>query len=81
MDRLKIAVEASSSPEKQASLVGNRSTGDVKGISKSLAAVTAAPPDWRLRDRMKTVGVGLVMALNVGTGEEKPNKTNCLQEE
>jgi regulator-associated protein of mTOR len=25
------------------------------------------PPSWRLRDRMKTVGVGLVMALNVGT--------------
>lgn len=24
-------------------------------------------PDWRLKDRMKTVGVGLVMALNVGT--------------
>lgn len=24
-------------------------------------------PDWRLRDRMKTVGVGLVLALNVGT--------------
>ena len=30
----------------------------------------AAPPikpSWRLRDRMKTVGLGLVMALNVGT--------------
>jgi len=24
-------------------------------------------PSWRLRDRMKTVGVGLIMALNVGT--------------
>jgi hypothetical protein len=24
-------------------------------------------PTWRLKDRMKTVGVGLVMALNVGT--------------
>lgn len=24
-------------------------------------------PSWRLKDRMKTVGVGLVMALNVGT--------------
>lgn len=24
-------------------------------------------PDWRLKDRMKTVGVGLVLALNVGT--------------
>ena len=24
-------------------------------------------PSWRLRDRMKTVGVGLVMALNIGT--------------
>ena len=26
-------------------------------------------PDWRLRDRMRTVGVGLVMALNPGTGK------------
>ena len=35
------------------------------------AAPTTAPieitPDWRLRERMKTVGVGLVLALNVGT--------------
>jgi len=28
---------------------------------------TPQSPDWRLRDRMKTVGVGLVLALNVGT--------------
>jgi hypothetical protein len=24
-------------------------------------------PDWRLRDRMKTVGIGLILALNTGT--------------
>ena len=24
-------------------------------------------PDWRLRDRMKTIGVGLILALNIGT--------------
>jgi hypothetical protein len=28
---------------------------------------STALPDWRLKDRMKTVGVGLVTALNVGT--------------
>ncbi|CAB9503552.1 Regulatory-associated protein of TOR [Seminavis robusta] len=30
-------------------------------------AAEGVVPSWRLRDRMKTVGVGLVMALNVGT--------------
>jgi Raptor N-terminal CASPase like domain len=39
-------------------------------------------PDWRLRDRMKTVGVGLVMALNVGTDPPdvvKPHPCAVLQ--
>lgn len=35
-----------------------------KTIPKPLPDVL---PTWRLKDRMKTVGVGLVMALNVGT--------------
>jgi Raptor N-terminal CASPase like domain len=39
-------------------------------------------PDWRLRDRMKTVGVGLIMSLNVGTDPPdiiKPNPCAVLQ--
>lgn len=39
-------------------------------------------PSWRLRDRMKTVGVGLVMALNVGTDPPditKPHPCATLQ--
>lgn len=39
-------------------------------------------PDWRLRDRMKTVGVGLIMALNVGTDPPditKPHPCAVLQ--
>jgi hypothetical protein len=39
-------------------------------------------PDWRLRDRMKTVGVGLILALNVGTDPPdvtKPSPCATLQ--
>ncbi|KAL7570241.1 hypothetical protein ACA910_020665 [Epithemia clementina (nom. ined.)] len=39
-------------------------------------------PDWRLRDRMRTVGVGLVMALNPGTDPPdvtKPHPCAVLQ--
>lgn len=39
-------------------------------------------PDWRLRDRMKTVGVGLIMSLNIGTDPPdivKPNPCAVLQ--
>jgi hypothetical protein len=39
-------------------------------------------PSWRLRDRMKTVGVGLIMALNVGTDPPdmvKPHPSAKLQ--
>ena len=39
---------------------------DPDALSSSGTAPGTAP-SWRLRDRMKTVGVGLVMALNVGT--------------
>jgi hypothetical protein len=31
------------------------------------ASTPAVQPDWRLKDRMKTVGVGLILALNIGT--------------
>jgi hypothetical protein len=42
-----------------------RPIGNTYGISlpNSLPLI----PSWRLRDRMKTVGIGLIMALNVGT--------------
>jgi hypothetical protein len=39
-------------------------------------------PDWRLRDRMRTVGVGLVVALNIGTPPPdvvKPHPCAVLQ--
>jgi len=43
---------------------------------------TVIKPSWRLRDRMKTVGVGLIMALNVGTDPPdivKPHPSATLQ--
>lgn len=43
---------------------GNKGTG-----SKEVESSFQVKPDWRLRDRMRTVGFGLVMALNPGTGE------------
>ena len=45
-------------------------------------ATTKITPDWRLRDRMKTVSVGLVLALNVGTDPPdvvKPHPCAVLQ--
>jgi hypothetical protein len=45
-------------------------------------ATAGIAPTWRLRDRMKTVGVGLVMALNVGTDPPdltKPHPSAILQ--
>jgi len=47
-----------------------------------LNQTTDIKPDWRLRDRMKTVGIGLVMALNVGTDPPdltKPSPCAVLQ--
>jgi WD40 repeat protein len=38
---------------------------EVLEINESL--VKTVEPTWRLKDKMKTVGVGLIMALNVGT--------------
>ena len=45
----------------------NHSNIATNGTHDSYSAHTTMTPSWRLRDRMKTVGVGLVMALNVGT--------------
>lgn len=50
-------------------------------ISK-FAPATMIKPDWRLRDKMKTVGVGLVLALNIGTDPPdilKPHPCAVLQ--
>ncbi len=56
------------------------------GLSISSKPIPSVPteikPSWRLRDRMKTVGVGLVMALNVGTDPPdivKPHPSAKLQ--
>jgi len=49
-----------------AALDKTAATSEPKEKEKSLEPQTIKP-DWRLKDRMKTVGVGLVMALNVGT--------------
>ena len=43
------------------------SAADQERLASRLAAAAATEPDWRLRVRMRTVGVGLVMALNIGT--------------
>lgn len=43
---------------------------------------SSTAPDWRLRDRMKTVGVGLILCLNVGTDPPdvvKPHPCAVLQ--
>lgn len=48
----------------------NEKTREKAAAAASLQTTTQAnkiEPDWRLRDRMKTVGVGLVLALNIGT--------------
>ncbi|CAJ1965648.1 unnamed protein product [Cylindrotheca closterium] len=49
---------------------------------QSALSSLALKPNWRLRDRMKTVGVALVLALNVGTDPPdivKPNPCAKLQ--
>jgi WD40 repeat protein len=48
------------------------------------AASTELPPtpSWRLKDRMKTVGIGIVLALNIGTDPPdliKPNNGAVLE--
>lgn len=55
-----------------------------RGAAPESAAAIATPivPDWRLRDRMKTVGVGLILAVNVGTDPPdvvKPHPCAVLQ--
>jgi WD40 repeat protein len=51
-------------------------------ISNNVNTAAIITPDWRLRDRMKTVGVGLILALNVGTDPPdvtKPSPCATLQ--
>lgn len=45
------------------------SNGDAQGKDGGTVSdpSSSVQPSWRLRDRMKTAGVGLIMALNVGT--------------
>jgi hypothetical protein len=50
--------------------------------SSSLPSSSIITPDWRLRVRMRTVGVGLVLALNIGTDPPdavKPHPCAVLQ--
>lgn len=58
-------------PARDAYVGSNPTDGPHVGIQTpqihSTAGSSEITPSWRLRDRMKTVGVGLVMALNVGT--------------
>jgi Raptor N-terminal CASPase like domain len=73
--RRNAATEASSLAQDGNAMAATAITGSA-GSSGNLL------PDWRLRDRMKTVGVGLVMALNVGTDPPdvvKPNPCAVLQ--
>ena len=51
-------------PDVQGLKPGEREEGDSQFTSKSLNQIK---PNWRLRDKMRTAGVGLVMALNPGT--------------
>lgn len=63
---------AYSSPDRKASDIQEDTEGSTQAIE----------PDWRLRDRMKTVSVGLVLSLNVGTDPPdvvKPHPCAVLQ--
>ncbi|KAL3936528.1 MAG: hypothetical protein SGBAC_008171 [Bacillariaceae sp.] len=51
-------------------------------MQESASSSSTLKPNWRLRDRMKTVGVALVLALNAGTDPPdiiKPNPCAKLQ--
>ena len=51
-------------------------------LPSPIATSIPLKPSWRLRDRMKTVGVGLIMSLNVGTDPPdivKPHPSAKLQ--
>jgi len=69
-------VSPSSVPSLQSPTVDESSTA-------AAAATTTVLPTWRLKERMKTVGVGLILALNIGTDPpdvQKPNpcaKLHC----
>lgn len=47
--------------------IGNSAEADFTASKEGEDEDSTFKPSWRLRDRMKTVGVGLVMALNIGT--------------
>jgi hypothetical protein len=59
---------------KSANLVKNhqsspsRSSGRQQEDGSSWQSLNSTKPSWRLRDRMKTAGIGIVMSLNIGTG-------------
>eukprot|EP00977_Amphora_coffeiformis_P009607 scaffold2215_cov162-Amphora_coffeaeformis.AAC.5 len=67
----------------------NNASGDAAATTTSTSAATHIAidsknpvPDWRLRVRMRTVGVGLVLALNIGTDPPdtvKPHPCAVLQ--
>jgi Raptor N-terminal CASPase like domain len=62
--------------------VDNGAENDPQRQQQSARINFTFTPDWRLRDRMKTVGVGLVVALNVGTDPPdvvKPHPCAVLQ--
>lgn len=44
------------------------SVNRTQGEEPKVESLNATRPSWRLRDRMKTVGIGMVMSLNIGTG-------------
>ena len=65
---------------------GNAPNPELPGAAASGGTLPPLPtevkPSWRLRDRMKTVGIGLIMALNVGTDPPdivKPHPSAKLQ--
>ena len=54
---------------------GNIGTMDTAGSLKP-ALEAGLAPTWRLKERMKTVGVGMILALNIGTDPPDVNKPN-----
>jgi Raptor N-terminal CASPase like domain len=59
----------------------NKNTSKNEGTT-NLTNSSPIIPDWRCKDRMKTVGIGLVLALNIGTDPPdvyKPNPCAVLQ--
>ena len=71
----------------EAGAVGDRSVRSgihtpTGGGGTTTTTATPMTPDWRLRVRMRTVGVGLILALNIGTDPPdtvKPHPCAVLQ--